>query len=246
MPLEAAKESPVTDRVPIATYRFQFNRDFTLRQARDLVGYLRELGVSHIYASPLLKAAPGSTHGYDICDFSTLNPELGTPEDFAGLHEALSRHQMGLVLDVVPNHMGIEGGKNRWWWDVLMHGEGSSYAGCFDIDWESADPRLRGKVALPILTERYNEALARGSVRLAEQEGLFCLQYGSQTLPVSPESTASFFRGASVAEINDNPQALDEFIQKQNYLLMFWRNGHSILNYRRFFTITSLAGIRIE
>ena len=246
MPLEAAKDSPGIDRVPIATYRLQFNRDFTLAQARELVAYLCELGVSHIYASPLLKAAPGSSHGYDICDFSTLNPELGTPDDFAGLHDALSRHQMGLVLDVVPNHMGIDGGNNLWWWDVLTHGEGSSYAGCFDIDWESADPRLRGKVALPILTERYNEALVHGSIRLAETEGSFCLQYGSQTLPVSPESTASLLQGASVAEINDDPQALDEFIQKQNYLLMHWRNGHSILNYRRFFTITSLAGIRIE
>jgi (1->4)-alpha-D-glucan 1-alpha-D-glucosylmutase len=244
MPLYAAHDSPAMDRIPNATYRLQFNRDCTLAQARALVPYLHELGVSHIYASPLLKAVPGSRHGYDICDFQELNPELGTPDDLAKLHDELARHQMGLVLDVVPNHMGIDGPNNRWWWDVLTHGRASRYAGYFDIDWEAADPRLRGKVALPILTERYNEALVHGSIRVVEAEGSLRLQYAGQSLPVSPESVAAL-RG-TVPEMNHNPQALDEFIQKQNYLLMFWRNGHSVLNYRRFFTITSLAGIRIE
>ena len=260
MRLKVAADAPGVDRVPRATYRLQFNRDFTLAQARALVPYLHDLGISHIYASPLLQAAPGSSHGYDICDFQALNSELGTPDDLAKLHDELARHHMGLVLDVVPNHMGIDGRSNRWWWDLLTHGSGSRYAGCFDIDWHAADPRLKGKVAMPILTERYHEALLHGAIRLTELEGSLCLQYAGQTLPVSAESVSAVLRraaetvpgagakaiGAAVAEINHSPQALDEFMQTQNYLLMFWRNGHSVLNYRRFFTITSLAGIRIE
>src|SRR5580700_866253 len=137
MRFDAAKDLPGMDRVPNATYRLQFNRDCTLAQARALVPYLRDLGVSHLYASPLFKAMPGSSHGYDICDFQELNPELGTPDDLARLHDELARHQMGLVLDVVPNHMGIDACHNRWWRDVLTHGSDSRYAGCFDIDWRA-------------------------------------------------------------------------------------------------------------
>jgi (1->4)-alpha-D-glucan 1-alpha-D-glucosylmutase len=242
------------DKAPGATYRLQFNSDCTLAQAHALVSYLYDLGISHIYASPLLKAVPGSRHGYDVCDFNELNPELGTADDFATLHDELARHQMGLILDVVPNHMGIEGPHNRWWQDVLTHGKASQYAPCFDIEWEAADPRLRGKVALPLLGERYHEALAQGKIRIVEKESSLGLQYGSQTLPVSPESAAALRGRANGAgalatimeEVNHSPQALDEFIRRQNYQLMFWRNGDSALNYRRFFTITSLAGIRIE
>jgi (1->4)-alpha-D-glucan 1-alpha-D-glucosylmutase len=229
-------------------------------QARALVPYLHDLGVSHIYASPLLKAAPGSMHGYDTCDFQELNPELGTAIDFAELHEELARHHMGLVLDIVPNHMGIASRSNHWWWDVLTNGSKSSYADCFDIDWQAADPRLHGKVALPILTERYHEALTRGAIRLVQADNSFCLQYSSQTLPTSPKSVSAFLRCAeestpkvdsnvietALSDINHNPKLLDEFIQMQNYQLMFWRNGHSVLNYRRFFTINDMAGIRIE
>jgi (1->4)-alpha-D-glucan 1-alpha-D-glucosylmutase len=257
---EVVTAAPGIGRVPRATYRLQFNCDFTLAQARALVSYLDELGVSHIYASPLLKAVPGSRHGYDICDFQELNPELGTQDDFSELHDELARHRMGLILDVVPNHMGIDGRNNRWWWDVLEHGLASRFARCFDIDWQAPDPRLRGKVAMPILTERYHEALLRGTIRLAEADGSLCLHYADRTLPVSPESVSALLRRATasargnqagalrtaVSEVNNNLQALDEFIQMQNYLLMTWRNGPAALNYRRFFTIASLAGVRIE
>jgi (1->4)-alpha-D-glucan 1-alpha-D-glucosylmutase len=255
---DAATNAPGVNRVPRATYRLQFNRDTTLAQARALVPYLHDLGISHIYASPLLCAIPGSTHGYDVYDFQKLNPDLGTPDDFAKLHDALAEHQMGLVLDVVPNHMGIDGSHNVWWWDVLTYGSSSRYAGCFDIDWEVADPRLRGKVAMPVLAEHYQEALVHGTIRLAELDGSLCLQCAGQTLPVSPESVSAFksrveklapgggTMQAAISEFNNNPQTLDEFICMQNYALMFWRNGDSMLNYRRFFNIASLAGIRIE
>ncbi len=166
------KNSPGAPRTPRATYRFQFNKDFTLAQARTLIPYLSELGISHIYASPLMKAVKGSAHGYDVSDFQELNPEIGTSEDLQALHEELTRHQMGLVLDVVPNHMGIDSPDNRWWWYVLKLGQKSDYARCFDIDWNSSDPRLRGKIVLPILSERYNEALLAGRIHLTEKEGI--------------------------------------------------------------------------
>ncbi len=237
---------------PRATYRLQFNKDFTLAQARELVEYLAELGASHVYSSPLLKAIPGSTHGYDACDFTRINPEIGTTGDLEKLHEALARHGMGLVLDVVPNHMGIDLQNNPWWLDVLTHGSNSTYANYFDINWQAADPRLRGKIALPIMGERYHEALAKKAIQLTEKKGKLALEYNGMTLPVSPESVAATFgniaegRSSIIAKINGDPAALDEFIQKQNYLMMSWRNGDSMLNYRRFFTIASLAAVRIE
>jgi (1->4)-alpha-D-glucan 1-alpha-D-glucosylmutase len=247
-------------RLPRATYRIQFNRHFMLAHARALVPYLHDLGVSHIYASPLLKASPGSTHGYDICDFHELNPELGTLDDFANLHGELARHQMGLILDVVPNHMGISGPDNLWWRDLLARGSASPFARCFDIDWQSDDPRLRGKVAMPILGERYHDALRDGTISLAETDGGLCLKCAGQNLPVSPETVAKLLQRLAksgqaaeshsishvIEKINHDPQSLDEFVAMQNYLPMFWRNGDAALNYRRFFTISSLAGIRIE
>lgn len=249
-----------SERVPRATYRLQFNRQFTLADARSLVPYLHDLGVSHVYASPLLKASPGSAHGYDICDFQELNPELGTPDDFAKLHEDLARHQIGLILDVVPNHMGISGPGNRWWRDMLTFGSASPFARCFDIDWQSDDPRLKGKVAMPILTERYQDALRRGTISFVETNGGLSLNCAGQSLPVSPEAVSAILlrvpkcghieEGQSIAgvidKINGDPESLDELVRMQNYLPVFWRTGDAELNYRRFFTISSLAGIRIE
>jgi (1->4)-alpha-D-glucan 1-alpha-D-glucosylmutase len=128
---------PVTSRnsIPSATYRLQLNRDFTFAQATDVVPYLADLGVSHLYLSPCLKARPGSMHGYDIVDHNSFNPEIGTAEDFNQLVDALHDRDMGIILDIVPNHMGIMGSDNAWWLDVLENGEASAYAGFFDIDW---------------------------------------------------------------------------------------------------------------
>src|ERR1700733_8949793 len=120
-------------QIPRATYRFQFNEHFRLPDALALVPYLHELGISHVYASPLFKAAPHSTHGYDVCDFSQLNPELGTEADLENLVTALHEKKMGIVLDIVPNHMGIGTPENISWWDVLTHGEKSKFAHYFDI-----------------------------------------------------------------------------------------------------------------
>src|SRR6187399_367350 len=122
--------------VPTATYRLQFHAHFTFEQARELVPYLSRLGISHIYASPFFRAAPGSTHGYDICDHNELNPELGTRAQFDAFVGELHRHGMGLIVDFVPNHMGIGEPQNRWWLDVLENGPSSPFARFFDIDWK--------------------------------------------------------------------------------------------------------------
>src|SRR5580658_8201100 len=126
--------------IPRATYRLQFNRFFRLADALRLVPYLHDLGISHVYASPLFKAAPHSVHGYDVCDFNQLNPEIGSESDLEKLVNALHENSMGLVLDIVPNHMGIASPENVWWWDVLKNGRTSRFAGHFDIDWESSNP----------------------------------------------------------------------------------------------------------
>src|ERR1700741_3522588 len=124
-----------TAQIPLSTYRLQFNHDFTFRQAAELVPYLAKLGISHCYASPYLRARPGSMHGYDIVDDNQLNPEIGTPEEIDEFVETLHRHGMGQILDIVPNHMGVMGADNSWWLDVLENGEPSIYGDYFDIDW---------------------------------------------------------------------------------------------------------------
>ncbi|MBK6631423.1 MAG: malto-oligosyltrehalose synthase [Betaproteobacteria bacterium] len=175
-------------QIPRATYRLQFNRDFTLAQATQLVPYLAELGISHCYASPYLKARPGSGHGYDIVDHNTLNPEIGSAEDFERFVAALRAHGMGQLLDMVPNHMGVMGADNNWWLDVLENGQASAYASYFDIDWEPLNAELRGKVLLPLLGDHYGTVLNRGELTLGfdAAHGEFSLAYYQHRLPVDP------------------------------------------------------------
>ncbi len=184
-PREAAQRQAI---IPRATYRLQFNRDFTLAQAAELVPYLAELGISHCYASPYLKARPGSGHGYDIVDHNTLNPEIGSAEDFERLVAALRAHGMGQLLDMVPNHMGVMGADNGWWLDVLENGQASAYAAYFDIDWEPLNAELRGKVLLPLLGDHYGTVLNRGELKLGfdAAHGEFSLAYYQHRLPVDP------------------------------------------------------------
>ena len=137
--------------VPFATYRVQLTKDFGFEQAASLIPYLKELGISHLYASPFLKARPGSTHGYDIVDHDRLNPELGGDEGFAFLAAALKEHGLGLILDFVPNHMGVGRADNAWWLDVLEWGQKSPYADVFDIDWNALPHRRHPGLLLPIL-----------------------------------------------------------------------------------------------
>ncbi|MBM3599481.1 MAG: malto-oligosyltrehalose synthase [Alphaproteobacteria bacterium] len=195
----AAGRSPAESQgmtVPSSTYRIQFTPRFRLNDALSLVPYLAELGISHVYSSPLLKARPGSEHGYDITDHSTLNADLGTWHDVVRLSDALRARRMGLVLDFVPNHMGIGHADNAWWLDVLEWGRNSIYSGFFDIDWEPAKPELRGKVLLPLLGEHYGVVLERYELmlRFAADEGTFSIWYHDHRLPLRPRSYATVIR----------------------------------------------------
>ncbi len=239
---------PSLQPLPRATYRLQFHRGFTLRRAIELVPFLHDLGISHVYASPLLKACPGSTHGYDICDHSQINPEIGTEEDLEEFVTVLRRHDMGLVLDIVPNHMGICGRENAWWWDVLRHGRASRFADYFDIDWESPDPRLRGKVLLPVLGDYYGRVLERGELQVVKEQDETLLAYHEHRFPIAPDTLtiAPESVAEALAKLNGELAALDALIQRQHYRLAGWRHGNAELNYRRFFDISTLAGIRVE
>jgi (1->4)-alpha-D-glucan 1-alpha-D-glucosylmutase len=176
-------------RIPLATYRLQFNQNFTFRQATQLVPYLAELGISHCYASPYLKARPGSMHGYDIIDHSVLNPEIGALEDFESFVAALHEHGMGQILDIVPNHMGVMGTDNAWWLDVLENGEASTYAEFFDIDWEPLKDELQYKVLVPVLGDQYGAVLDRGEFKLRfdAEKGEFSVFYYQHRFPIDPK-----------------------------------------------------------
>jgi (1->4)-alpha-D-glucan 1-alpha-D-glucosylmutase len=176
------------NRIPLATYRLQFSRNFTFAQAADLVPYLSSLGISHVYASPYLMARPGSTHGYDIIDHSRLNPEVGTDTDYEHFVDELHKHGMGQVLDIVPNHMGVMGSDNIWWIDVLENGESSSYADFFDIDWQPLKEELDRKILVPVLGDQYGKVLDAGELKLIYDKGRgeFSIFFFQHRFPVDP------------------------------------------------------------
>ena len=184
-----------------ATVRLQFRRDFPLDRATELVPYFAALGISHIYASPLLKSRPGSTHGYDIVDHSQIDPELGGEAALRRLSAALRGHAMGLILDIVPNHMGV-GDDNAWWLDVLEWGRTSPYADFFDIDWDPPDPALRGRLLAPFLGASYGEVLEAGDLVLHfdPQDGrFFVAAYGAHRFPITPRDYPSILNAAGDA-----------------------------------------------
>ncbi len=304
-------------RVPRATYRLQFNEDFTFADATDLVPYLAELGVSDLYASPYMKARSGSTHGYDVIDHNSLNPEIGSEEDYERLVATLREHGMGQLLDIVPNHMGV-GSDNPWWMDVLEHGPASPRARYFDIDWYPTNrPGLHGKVLLPVLGDHYRAVLEGGELALAFDagEGAFSVSYYEHQCPLDPksypdileeleglpedehsleleslvtafgnlpgqdateeEAVAERVRDAAinksrlarlcaesagiqhaieerVADLNgdaEDPESFERLhgiLEEQAYRLVFWRVASDEINYRRFFAINDLAGVRVE
>ncbi len=214
---------------PRATYRFQFHKDFTFADAEALVPYLDDLGISHLYASPITTAQSGSTHGYDVVDPTRINPELGGEEAFRSLVAALRARDMGVIIDIVPNHMGVAGGENMWWNDVLAHGETSEFARYFDIDW-------REKLVLPILGDPLAETLASGALTVEQVDGRYVLEaYGEHRLPIRDEDQAT--------AATDDVAAL---VDRQHYRLASWRVANDELNWRRFFTINDLAGLRAE
>jgi len=186
---QTTEELAARQRLPEATYRLQLHAGFTFRDACRIVPYLHDLGITHCYASPYLKARHGSQHGYDITDHGVLNPEIGSDEDYAAWAEALRAHNLGQILDTVPNHMGVAGNENAWWNDVLENGPASPYATFFDISWyASPRPELRGRVLLPILGEPYGKVLESRQLRLEYDVGAFTICYYEHRCPVDPRS----------------------------------------------------------
>jgi (1->4)-alpha-D-glucan 1-alpha-D-glucosylmutase len=185
-----------TYHIPVATYRLQLNGDFRFADAQALVPYLHHLGITDFYTSPFLKARRGSTHGYDVIDHAALNPEIGSDEDLASLSTELAAQSMGLIIDVVPNHMCIDDEANRWWWDVLENGPSSPYARFFDIDWAPPKENLANKVLLPILGDQYGKILENGEIHLLYEAGAFFITYYERRFPVAPRSTLGILEPA--------------------------------------------------
>ncbi|HZH03911.1 MAG TPA: alpha-amylase family glycosyl hydrolase, partial [Myxococcaceae bacterium] len=190
---EARAQVIASRELPASTYRVQFNRTFGFRDAEALVAYWERLGISHLYASPYLKAVPGSTHGYDCVDHNQLNPEVGTEVEHHSMCQALTTRGLGQILDVVPNHMGIER-ENPLWWDVLENGPASLYAQYFDVDWNPVMEALRGKVLLPVLGDQYGRVLERGELKLHFEEGAFSVRYYDHAFPVAPRNYRKILR----------------------------------------------------
>jgi (1->4)-alpha-D-glucan 1-alpha-D-glucosylmutase len=292
--------------LPIATYRLQLSGAFTFDQASEIVPYLARLGISHVYSSPFLKARPGSTHGYDVVDYNQLNPELGDDAGFERFCAALDAHGMGLILDFVPNHMGVGKADNPWWLDVLEWGQASPYGRYFDIDWAPAKRALHDKLLVPVLGQSYGAALAAGEIalRFCAAEGTLDFWHYEHRLPLSPRDYAIVIRpnvddvslGAALTRLEDavlaeadathirsiagaakqalaeaarsdktariiaeslaryqgrvgEPEsftALHELLERQPYRLAHWHSAADDINYRRFFDIGDLAGIRME
>jgi (1->4)-alpha-D-glucan 1-alpha-D-glucosylmutase len=181
-------------RIPVSTYRLQFNRNFGFSAARDVVRYLKDLGISDIYSSPYFKAKAGSLHGYDIVDPNALNPEVGNEQEYEALIAALKQYDMGQLLDIVPNHMCIDSKDNAWWMDVLENGPSSVYASYFDIDWDPVKKELSDKILLPVLGEQYGIALEAQTITLAFDEGAFFICYYGNRFPVVPKTYTSILK----------------------------------------------------
>ncbi|MBJ7406577.1 MAG: malto-oligosyltrehalose synthase [Bradyrhizobium sp.] len=292
--------------IPLATYRLQLTADFDFDKAAAVVPYLKALGITHLYTSPVMKARKGSTHGYDTVDHGQFNPELGGEAGFARLSDALQQHDLGLIIDFVPNHVGVHFADNPWWLDVLEWGQASPHAVSFDIDWDQLAFRARGGVLLPILGASYGEALEGGDIELryAPDEGSFSAWYFEHRLPIAPERYGEILRmivkeadaadtepgkrllalaarytglrrpnrkeapafKSELKEISgaadliaqglaayraakDRPAqtlALHHLLERQHYKLGHWRLASSDINYRRFFDVNGLAGLRVE
>ena len=209
---------------PQATYRVQLHAGFRFLDALAIVPYLADLGISDCYASPYLKAAPGSTHGYDITDHGMLNPEVGTADEHSAWLTALRDHGLGLLLDVVPNHMGILGNENPWWNNVLENGQASPYAQYFDIDWAAPTrPENRGRVLLPFLGDLFGEVLEQGELGVGREGGAFHVQYHEHRFPLDPKSYRTILEPA-LQSISDELGAEHEATLEYQSVLTAIRN----------------------
>ncbi|WP_081629189.1 malto-oligosyltrehalose synthase [Methylopila sp. M107] len=230
--------------------RMQFQKDFPFERAIALAPYLKALGISHLYSSPILTARAGSNHGYDVIDPTTVNPELGGEEGFRALVAALRKEGLGIIVDIVPNHMAVGGDDNEWWLDVLAYGQGSRFGHFFDIDWEPADPALAGKVLLPTLGMTYGEALRSGELKITREakRGGLALRYADHLFPLRPQDRYEIEEAgldAYDASTDEGRARLHTLLEKQNWRLAYWMVAGDEINWRRFFDVNELAGLRI-
>jgi len=201
-------------RIPGATYRIQFHKDFQFRDAIRLVPYLHRLGITDLYSSPVLQARPGSTHGYDVVDHSLINPELGGEEALRELSQELQKHGMGLVVDIVPNHMGVLHESNRWWMDVLENGPGAAHANHFDIDWNPPKEELQNRVLIPTLGQQFGACLEAGELQLRfSDDGVFTLHYYDKTFPTAPRTWTPLLLRA-IASLRESLSPEDENVME--------------------------------
>jgi malto-oligosyltrehalose synthase len=230
--------------------RLQLHKDFTFADAAALAPYLVELGISHVYASPILTARAGSLHGYDVVDPTQVNPELGGEHGFRDFVAVLRNAGLGLIVDIVPNHMAVGGSDNPWWMDLLKHGRSSRYAEFFDVDWETHDPDLRGKVLAPFLGQPYGEALDAGDIQLAKAAtGEPVIRYFDSEFPINPADYDQIAqRGLESFDPTESRgrAQLHALLERQHYRLSWWGAAGDEINWRRFFDINGLAGLRIE
>jgi len=218
---------------PRATYRVQLREEFDFDAAAAIVPYLEELGISHLYCSPFMQATAHSPHGYDVVDPTRVSEALGGDAGLGRLDSALEKAHMGLLLDVVPNHVSIAERANSWWWDVLRNGRASRYALFFDIDWDA--PGLEGHVLLPVLGAPLDEVLAADGLEVVKSaDGTHELHYEGNAFTLAPQTT--------VAAGPVSRRTLDA----QHYVLEYFKSGSQRVNYRRFFDVSSLAGVRVE
>src|SRR5690349_7218463 len=189
----------MTERPLVATYRLQLQPDFTFADATAAVPFLAELGISHLYLSPVLQAARGSTHGYDVVDVERLSAELGGAEGFDALRTTAHHHGLGLVVDLVPHHLAIGDRANRWWWEVLTYGEAAPHAHYFDVDWHAPEARLRNKVVLPVLEDHVGRAVDDGTISVVtDADELFVVRVGEDlVLPLSPATVGELVLAVS-------------------------------------------------
>ena len=299
-------------RAPLSTYRLQMHAGFTFADAEAVLPYLHALGIGDCYASPIFEARPGSMHGYDVTRHDRLNPELGGEEAFARLSAQLRERQMGLLLDIVPNHMGV-GNDSQWWQDVLENGRASQYASYFDIDWNPLNPDMKDKLLLPILGSQYGDELDAKRIQIALVDGRLMVRYFDHLIPIAPRTIPVIFPekeldelgvpqsfrellrdlahipphdttdatlvaqrqqqlaemkprlreallapemhaviGSALERINGIPgtpssfDRLHELLEQQPYRLAYWRVSSEEINYRRFFDINDLVGLRME
>jgi len=310
---ECLEQTPRREaRAPRSTYRVQLHAGFTFADAEAVLPYLKSLGIGDLYASPIFEARPGSMHGYDVTRHDRLNPELGGEEGFAPLADRLRQLGMGLLLDIVPNHMGV-GNDSLWWQDVLENGRASRYANYFDIEWEPLNPGMRNKLLLPVLGSQYGDELEAGKIQVVAVDGQLRAQYYDALMPLAPRSLSVIFPGGELDELGvpqnfrdilretthipphettdpalvsqrqqqleelrpglraallseamqeplrkaleqingvaGDPRSFDrlhELLEQQPWRLAFWRVSSEEINYRRFFDINDLAGLRME